>query len=155
MLRVNKLADYGTVVMVSLARSQANLANAKQLANETHIPLPTVTKILKRLAHRGLVKSKQGIGGGYVLAVEPEKISVIDIIEAMDNKLDLIECSIPGLCSLEQFCSAKGNWQIIARAIRESLQTITLEKLAQPNVNFKIQIDTVTTKPIRLNEVRH
>ena len=148
MLRVNKLADYGTVVMVTLARLHADLVNAKQISLETHIPLPTVTKILKRLAQRGLVKSKQGIGGGYILAESPEHISVIDIIEAMDSKLDLIECTIPGLCSLENFCLAKGNWQIIARAIRESLQTITLEKLAQPNVAFKIHIDTVTTKPL-------
>lgn len=143
MFRVNKLADYGTVVMVALTHLSAGLHSAKQIATYTHIPLPTVTKLLKRLAKHDLVHSKQGSAGGYTLAHPSTDISVVQIIEAMDSKIDLIECTIPGACSLEKICAAKGNWLLLANSIREALSAITLAQLAQSDVRFQVDIQAI------------
>jgi FeS assembly SUF system regulator len=155
MFRVNKLADYGTVVMVALTHLAQGLHSAKEIATYTHIPLPTVTKLLKHLAKHGLVHSKLGSMGGYTLAFAPEHISVVQIIEAMNTKVDLIECSTPGMCSLEKFCGAKGNWLLLANSIRDALSTVTLAQLAESDVQFKVNVKIINNEiPIGIARLR-
>ena len=67
MLRISKLADYGTVVMVYLAKHAQELCNARDIALHTHLAVPTVSKILKRLTGAGLLTSVRGVAGGYRL----------------------------------------------------------------------------------------
>jgi FeS assembly SUF system regulator len=140
MLRVNKLADYGTVIMVTLAQQQHNQFTAKSLAELTHIPLPTVTKILKQLTHSGLIQSKQGSQGGYKLVGTPQDVSLAQILHAMGNKIDVIECSVPGLCSRESFCQPRSHWQAIAHGLQNALGQITLAQLASTQAQFDFHI---------------
>ena len=65
MLRISKLADYGTVIMVYLAKHPQQLCNARDIALHTHLTVPTVSKLLKRLTAAGLVRSVGGVAGGY------------------------------------------------------------------------------------------
>lgn len=130
MLRISKLADYGTVLMVYLAR-HASLVNAKDIARHTHLALPTVSKLLKQLTQSGLLISVRGASGGYRLQRSPATISIADIIYALDEKKGLTECSVHGShCLLEKVCTTKGNWQLISRAIEDALAGITLHDLA-------------------------
>ena len=67
MLRVSKLTDYATVVMTVLAgvaaeRGADAVISAQDLAERTHLELPTVSKLLKQLAHAGLVDHRLGVG---------------------------------------------------------------------------------------------
>src|SRR5512141_2366037 len=64
MLRIAKLTDYATVLMVRLAREPARYFSAVQLADELGVPLPTVAKLLKRLLRAGLLTSVRGAVGG-------------------------------------------------------------------------------------------
>ncbi len=66
MLRISRLTDYATVILASLAGG--SLASAAEIAERTHIGLPTVSKLLKELQHAGLVRSMRGARGGYQLA---------------------------------------------------------------------------------------
>ena len=74
MLRITKLTDYATVILASLGGG--SLASAADIAERTHIGLPTVSKLLKELQHAGLVKSVRGARGGYQLARPATGISV-------------------------------------------------------------------------------
>ncbi len=65
MLRISRLTDYATVILASLAGGA--LASAADIAERTHIGLPTVSKLLKELQHAGLVRSVRGAHGGYQL----------------------------------------------------------------------------------------
>ena len=67
MLRISKLADYGTVVMVYLAKRPEQLCNARDIALQTHLTVPTVSKLLKRLTAARLLISARGVAGGYRL----------------------------------------------------------------------------------------
>lgn len=130
MLRISKMADYGTLVMAYLA-SQPELAlNAKEIAEKTRLTVPTVSKLLKLLTRAGLLISLRGSQGGYRLAHAAQDISVIRIIDALDGGTALTECSHePGLCSLESLCHLQSHWQLISRTIRQTLQNISLEDL--------------------------
>lgn len=135
MVRLGKLTDYGLVLMTCIARSKAPaLRTARDLAQESRLPLSTVSKLLKELLHSGLLASHRGIKGGYVLARDPQQISVLEIIAAIEGQMALTECSsdVTGLCTLESGCPIKSNQQVINQAIRGVLEKVTLSDLAHP-----------------------
>lgn len=133
MLRIAKLTDYATVLMVRLAREPAHCFSASQLADELGLPQPTVAKLLKRLLHARLLASVRGAGGGYSLAHAPHAISVADVVNAIEGPVALTECALGrGKCSLEQDCATRANWQLISRAVRVALEAVTLADMAVP-----------------------
>lgn len=133
MLRISKLADYGTVVMVYLAKRSQILCNARDIALHTHLTVPTVSKLLKRLTAAGLLSSMRGVAGGYRLQRPAAEISVTEIIYALDEYRGLTECSLqPNECSLRGFCHVQGNWQLISQGIAAALDSVSLDDLAKP-----------------------
>ena len=67
MIRLSKLADYGIVMMTHMARGAGRQQTAPEIAAQSHLPLPMASKILKGLAHAGLLVSHRGVKGGYGL----------------------------------------------------------------------------------------
>lgn len=133
MLRISKLADYGTVVMVYLAKRPTQLCNARDIALHTHLAVPTVSKLLKRLATAGLLSSVRGVNGGYRLQRAASDISVAQIIYAMDESRGLTECSAHlNECSLQGVCHIQGNWRLISHSIESALESVSLDALAKP-----------------------
>lgn len=144
MLRISKLADYGAVVMAFLARHAPGgdgttlvRANARTIAAETHLSVPTVSKLLKLLAHAGLLISQRGVRGGYQLARSAGTISVGAIIKALEEKTGLTECAqFNHHCALSPVCTTRDNWRILNQAIQNALESVSLEALAQ--THFKV-----------------
>lgn len=135
MLRMSKLTDYGLVLLTHMAQDHdedgaLGMKTAHELAELSHIPLPTVSKILKELSKAGIVVSHRGRRGGYSLSRPPQQISVAGVLEALEGPVALTECSTSaGLCSLEPVCVAKAHWGPISRAIQRTLQRLTLSAL--------------------------
>ena len=146
MLRMTKLTDYGTVVLACLARGSEHLHSAAQVATETRLAQPTVSKLLKALTRAGLVLSERGSQGGYTLARSAEDISAADIIDALEGPVAITTCSAgDGQCELEPVCQVGNAWQRINVGIRSALREITLDDLrtdAQPlpSLNLKAEL---------------
>ncbi|HXG27465.1 MAG TPA: SUF system Fe-S cluster assembly regulator [Nevskiales bacterium] len=133
MLRPSKLADYATVVMTGLARDPERLRNAADLAADTHLSVPTVSKVLKRLAREGLLVSIRGAHGGYRLARPPADITMAQIIAALEGPLGLTDCAAHnGRCGIESLCQVRGNWLRINHAVQRALDGVTLAEMAEP-----------------------
>jgi len=131
-LRISKLTDYGTVVLAQLAARSGQVCSASEVANATEIGLPTVSKLLKSLAHAGIVTSTRGATGGYELARDPEDISAADVIDALEGPVSITECSSPDShCNFEHFCNVGNAWQRINVAIRQGLDDVSLVDLTQ------------------------
>jgi len=119
--------------MTALIREPERSRSAGEIAAAIHVPVPTVSKILKILARAGLVVSLRGAKGGYLLARPANEISLVDIIHAMDGPIGMTECSVtPGVCSQEAACVVRSNWQRINREVLGVLQTITLDQMIKP-----------------------
>ncbi|MEQ1800326.1 MAG: SUF system Fe-S cluster assembly regulator [Gammaproteobacteria bacterium] len=139
MLRISKLTDYGTMILVHLAAHQGRLHSASDVAAGTRLALPTVQKLLKLLARSDLVRSVRGSEGGYVLARAPGNISASDILDVLEGPLSITECSTAeSRCELENGCPVGGAWQKINRGIRGALGEITLADLAHPPREFPL-----------------
>jgi len=131
MFRVNKLTDYGIVLMAHVARTpEHTMHSASGLAEETHLPFPTVSKLLRQLSDRGLLVSHRGVKGGYTLPREAGAISIADIILALEGPIGFTECGTePGICDMEASCAIKVNSQLIGDVLREALERVMLSDL--------------------------
>ncbi len=131
MFRLNKLTDYGIVLMAHVARGEEHAPHtARSLAKETRIPLPTVGKLLRELHDAKLLLSHRGVKGGYNLARRAAEISVSEIVLALEGPIGFTECSVePGLCGMERRCAIKSNSQIIGDALRSALDHVMLSDL--------------------------
>lgn len=133
MLKLGKLADYGTMLVTVLAGEPERLLSAHELANRTHVAAPTVSKLLKLLTRGGLVESLRGARGGYKLARPAGEVTVADVIAAIDGPIGLTQCSVhKGSCAVESHCGVRGNWRLINTAIHEALKSVTLADMARP-----------------------
>ncbi len=134
MLRMTKHADYGIVLMTRMAREAERRFTSPELAADTQLPLPTVSKILKHLVRGDLLVSHRGAKGGYSLGREPDRITVVEMISALDGPIAVTECieDTPGSCSQESVCHLRGNWQRINLAVRQALEGISLADLTEP-----------------------
>ncbi len=157
MFRLNKLTDYGIVLMAHVARSPEDTPHtARSLAKDTKLPLPTVGKLLRQLSDRGLLSSHRGVKGGYNMGRDATQISVADIILALEGPIGFTECSVmPGLCEMERSCAIKINSQIIGDALRGALEHVMLADLNHEMVhhdrngheNIISSIKPATSKP--------
>lgn len=147
MLRVSKLTDYATAVMTCLASAGDGVTSAQALAERVRLELPTVSKLLKQLAQAGLVASTRGINGGYRLTRPPERITIADIVTAMEGPIGMTECSAhAGLCDHEPHCGVRVNWQRINHAIANALANVTLaDMLHVPKQRASIPVRVAVT----------
>lgn len=127
MLKISRLADYGMVLMHRLIDDHSAKLSAKQLADVTRIPLPTVSKLLKQLSDAKLVYSERGVQGGYRLLRPPETINVAEVISAIDGEIALTDCLSQGsTCNLIEYCGLRSNWQYINNQVTSLLAGISI-----------------------------
>jgi len=132
MLRISKLTDYAILVMVELARV-GKLSNAHAVAERVGVEVATASKVLKLLSGAGLLDSYRGANGGYRVARQADQISVAEVIAAIEGPIAMTECSVEqGLCSQEDNCELRGNWQRISVAVARALQNVSLAEMSAP-----------------------
>lgn len=134
MIRMSRLTDYGIVLMTYVAAHPDRAHNAAEIAAGAHMPLPTVSKLLRILARDGLLSSHRGVKGGYELARPAVQISLWRIISALEGPVSMTVCTAasPDVCEHESLCPVQGHWQKINRAIRQALDGISLAEMAAP-----------------------
>jgi FeS assembly SUF system regulator len=148
MLRITKLTDYAVLVLSDMVRPEGDARAASDVAGNTKIPQPTVSKVLKLLARAGLVVSERGKNGGYRLSRAAEAITVAEIIDAVEGPIAVTECSAVqrGCCDLEGHCPTETNWIRINDAIRQALRGITLSDMVRPNLPVLIPLRRITAQ---------
>jgi FeS assembly SUF system regulator len=133
MLKISKLTDYAIILLGQMASDAEHTHTAAGLAEASGVALPTVSKILKILGKAGILKSTRGAYGGYLLAQAPELTSVAAVINALEGPIALTECEGErGGCEQSPSCNARGSWDVINRAVRAALESVSLADMARP-----------------------
>jgi len=136
-IRITKLTDYGVVIMAFMAGEPSRLFQARELAAETAVSRPTVSKLLKKLTKNKLLTSQRGTNGGYLLALAPEKISVAELVNVLEGPIAITECNLGNNhCPTASQCSLKAPWQRINNAITQALSSVKLSDLVNPMQNI-------------------
>jgi FeS assembly SUF system regulator len=134
-IRIAKLTDYAIVLLTYVARNRKLAVHtARDLATQSHLPLPTVSKVLQTLSRGGLLASHRGVAGGYSLAKSAEAIHVAEIVAIMEGPVALTECntSCPEMCPIEGLCPVRKSWRKINAVVLRSLQSLTLADMTGP-----------------------
>lgn len=132
MLRLSKKADYALMAMRHLAmRADAGSSSAREIAEQFDIPVELLAKVLQRLTRTGLLASHQGTRGGYVLGRAASRISVADVIQAIDGPVAVTACG-SGADSCDQYekCNIRDPLWRIKDRILSALADCTVQELA-------------------------
>jgi len=133
MIILSKLADYGVIVASQLAADPERQTTAAALAAQARLPRATVAKVLKALAHAGVVAGARGAAGGYRLARPATDISVAEVVAAIDGAIGLTQCtSHKPSCERSDFCPTRTPWQRINHAVGAALGAVTLAEMVPP-----------------------
>lgn len=148
MLRLNRITDYAVVVLTQMVCEPDKWVTAPQLSEDSNVPAPTVAKVLKALAKEGVLTSQRGVHGGYRLARPADRISMLEVIRALEGPVSLTACvdGAEGDCAVELLCPVRGNWDRVNTAIRGALADVTLEDMAIP-ATFGVPFHTAAAAP--------
>ena len=126
-MKFSTRAEYGLKAMVNLALNFPKIKSAKDIAREENISKKYLERLIGELRKNKLVKSHKGKNGGYVLALNPKKIKVGEIIEILEGPLLPIKCQSEKCAG--KHCLSKKVWVILWRQIKKTLYDIKLDSL--------------------------
>jgi len=135
-VKVSTRGDYASRALLSLAlHDDAQLpTSVRDIAERTGLPQPYLEQILLALKGAGLVRSKRGVGGGYVLARSPEEITLAQIVSAVDGPIVAGDFGAPhenGACEHEGQCVLLAVWSEVGEHMREHLGSFTLADMVR------------------------
>lgn len=135
MLKLSKKVEYALLAAQYMSsKNDDDLATAKQMAIDLQISFEFLSKCLQLMMKKNLIQSQQGIKGGYFLTKSSEQISLWDIINAVDEKVGIVECSVHynngNKCEREYSCEIKDPMVIIQKKINNIFKTTSLKDLS-------------------------
>ena len=133
MFKLSKKADYGLIALKHLAHHrQEHACSANEIAVEYGISATLMAKVLQKLAKQGLVAAKHGSTGGYQLARQPDKISALEVLTAIDGPVLITSCvTSHGNCDASERCSVKEPLQRVNESILNVLSMVTIAHLSE------------------------
>ncbi len=133
-VKVSTRGDYAARALLSLAlHPDGRPTSVRDIADRTGLPQPYLEQILLALKGAGLVRSKRGVGGGYVLARDPRAITLGDVVGAVDGPIALGDFGEPhrdGACDHEGKCVLLAVWNSVGDHMRRHLDRTTLADVA-------------------------
>ncbi len=128
-LILNQATDYAFRAVLYLSSlPPGEVVEAKVISESQHIPLRFLLKILRMLTKAGIVKSYQGIGGGYALGKKPVEITLKDVLEAIEGPIRINKCLID-----PDFCSKQGAPHCPVHRVLNSIQQAISQEFAKYN----------------------
>lgn len=127
-LRISTKGRYGTRAMVYLGENFGQEpVSLGELAEKEGVSLKYMEQIVPLLKNSGLIRSVRGPGGGYMLTKKPHKISLCDILLALEGRGSLVDClSDETVCDRTEECVTYEIWQDIQAAVNKVLDSTTL-----------------------------
>lgn len=129
-MKISKKGDYALRALLQLAlRYKLGVTQMKDIAVKEAIPKKFLEQILLNLKGAGLVQSRSGVGGGYMLAKDPKDIALGDIIRVIDGPLAPVRCVSKNFhvaCPRERTCCIKGIMQDVRDVTARILDNISL-----------------------------
>lgn len=134
-MKLSTKGRYGLRALIDLAQYSGEAPvsitsiSARQDLSERYLE-----QLMSLLKKAGIVRSVRGAGGGYVLAKELEKISVGDVLRALEGDLSPVDCAgleTEGSCSASDSCVTKYVWQRINESINRTVDEIMLDQLVE------------------------
>ena len=130
-MKLTTKGRYAIIAMVDLRLNGAvDPVRLKDIAVRQNISLSYLEQLFSKLRLSGLVKSVRGPGGGYILNQVPSEINLLDVITAVDEKIDQTQCGGAMNCINEKPCLTHFIWTDLNNIINQYMQGINLGDIA-------------------------
>jgi len=139
-MRLTRAGEYAVRCVLYLAsQRQGMVCNRKMIAKAMDIPDQFLGKIAQQLAHAGLIEVVQGSKGGLRLLMAPDKISLLDVVEAVIGEIFLNDCILrQDSCDRSNTCAAHSVWEKARNQLRSTLNEATFANLLQEDKCFDL-----------------
>lgn len=126
---LSRKSDYGLQAALELARLYGTrLLSAQRIAERHQLPIAFAKKLLQTLHRAGIVIAAVGQQGGYALARPPQKISIRELLEALEGDLSPVTCLTPDTdCKIAAGCPTRHIWSHIDCKLKDALDSISLQ----------------------------
>ena len=138
MLKLSKKADYALMALQYMATVQfgdvteARVVNTKEVAEEHNIPVELLAKVLQTLAKQDIIESHNGPKGGYILAREPKRITIAQVLEAIEGPLGIADCyheKEASPCDQMDHCNIRTPLLKVQESIHQLLNSMSIEDM--------------------------
>jgi Rrf2 family protein len=130
---ITRATEYAVRTVLYLAQQPTNdIVLKKDICRTQDVTPAFLTKILQPLIKVGIVSSQRGVGGGFLLAKDPNEITMLDILQAEEGQLKLNHCLVDAdFCHRDGYCSAHEVWQLTQLKMSEVLKKFTIADLVR------------------------
>lgn len=135
-MKMSSKARYGLYVAVELSKaySKGEVLTVSMLARSTGVTEKYLEQIIALMKKANIVQSLRGAGGGYKLTDSPENITVGQVLRAVEDNLEIVDCLREDGCSNKCNCVSRNLWAKLYDNINNYLDTISLLRLAEDKV---------------------
>ncbi|MBM4388284.1 MAG: Rrf2 family transcriptional regulator [Deltaproteobacteria bacterium] len=133
MYRLSKKADYGLIALKHLTLAASDDAvSANEISRSYNMPQKLLAKVMQKMAQKGILNSQAGANGGYTLARAPDKITVFDVIEAVEGKSAIVSCGFEtGKCDNFDLCMIRDPLKKVNERVFDILFSTTISELCR------------------------
>src|SRR3989338_7836163 len=126
-MKISKASDYALVFLATLAElPQGEWVSARSVGEKIGIPASFLGNIVHELVQAGILKSQRGAHGGVQLAKTSKEITIGQVLSAMDDGMNLVECmSEGGNCPIESNCDIRSFWSVTHELVLAALKHIS------------------------------
>jgi Rrf2 family protein len=140
MLKLSNKGLYGVKALYVLARNYGNEPiTIKEISRSQGLPVPFLEQVLHQLKTEGIVKSRRGVNGGYVLSDAPGNITIGDVIRALEGPIALCDCLLKAEDGTERekeaHCVTSGLYRMLGQKVEEAFDSVTLNDLASERID--------------------
>jgi len=133
MIKISKSVEYSILALKYISENKEMKLSSSTIASDLNIPYDLLAKLLQKLVRKGIVKSEQGKYGGYSLIVSSDKLTILQIINALDENIQLTNCSFDDAttenCTRINNCFIRTPFWNLQNKINEMFESITLHEI--------------------------
>jgi len=154
MLQLTKRTEYGLIALVHMADHDGRVVSVREIGEHYPVPRRLMAEVLKDLAHAGLVESHRGSSGGYVLARSADRITLAEIVTALEGQPAITNCEGHDplghaaqdhiSCEIAPTCRIRSPLHRIREGIFGLMERTTLRSLARPSLPVPLRAPTGT-----------
>ncbi|MBT1074578.1 RrF2 family transcriptional regulator [Geobacter grbiciae] len=132
MMELTRKGEYAIRGIIHLAQlPPGKVALISEIAEATDVPQTFLAKILQSFAKIGIVQSFRGAGGGFMLGRSASRITLREVVEAVEGPILPNRCLIgSGTCERDSTCGVHPVWRQVQQRVVEILDGVTIEDLA-------------------------
>jgi len=132
-MQVTKAAEYAVLSALYLAKA-GQICDIGEIAESQKLSISFTAKTIQKLAHAGILEAKRGRDGGYFLAKPAERISLLEIIQAVEGPIAISDCLKEDTTCDAENCQLEPVWGWVQHAMLEKLKSITLDDILYSNL---------------------